>query len=102
MPNLRSNWIGALYGDIVYDILGAPIISVKVLDKRGEGTAADIMDGIQWIYDDFTARKKVMGNKAKGIINMSLGAQVVHQVMEASMLETFLDLGTSLITTFRK
>ena len=74
---------------------GAPIISVKVLDRTGEGTAADIMNGIQWIYDDFKARKKTHGNRAKGIINMSLGAQIVHQVMEASMVETFLDLGTS-------
>ena len=68
---------------------------MKVLDRTGEGTAADIMNGIQWIYDDFKARKKTHGNRAKGIINMSLGAQIVHQVMEASMVETFLDLGTS-------
>ncbi len=72
---------------------GAPIISVKVLNDEGEGTAADIMNGVQWIYEDFAAKKAALGNRAKGVINMSLGAQVVHQVMEASMLETFIDLG---------
>ncbi len=70
------------------------MIAVKCLDKEGQGTAADIMDGLQWIYDDFIAKKREVGNKAKGVVNMSLGAQLVHQLMEASMLQMFTELGT--------
>ncbi|CAO3646041.1 unnamed protein product [Cunninghamella echinulata] len=45
----------------------ANIISVRVLDKEGSGTMADVLDGLQWAVKDAKASGK------KSLVNMSLG-----------------------------
>lgn len=43
------------------------IVGVKVLDKHGRGTSADLLDGLSWVYDN---RKKYNIK----IVNLSVGA----------------------------
>lgn len=49
----------------------ANIISVKVLDEKGDGTFSNVIQGIQWAVEQALERKKNFGTK--GIINMSYG-----------------------------
>lgn len=51
----------------------ANIIAVKVLNKDGMGTTADVLEGIQFVHNDFKKKKETRGDKVKVVVNMSLG-----------------------------
>ncbi|CAG8598100.1 36631_t:CDS:2 [Gigaspora margarita] len=50
-----------------WDDHGINLIAVKVLNAAGSGTDADIIAGLQFVYNDYQKTKK------KSIVNMSLG-----------------------------
>ena len=51
----------------------ANIIGVKVLGAEGVGTLAGLLEGLEWVHRDFQAKKRVSPDKAKGVVNLSLG-----------------------------
>ena len=50
----------------------AEIVAVKVLNGQGAGTTADIIEGVEFIHNDFMSRKET-NSRAKAVVNMSLG-----------------------------
>ncbi|RIB14834.1 peptidase S8/S53 domain-containing protein [Gigaspora rosea] len=60
--------VSGIVGSITYGVAKAiNLIAVKVLNAAGTGTDADIIAGLQFVYNDFLKKKK------PSIVNMSLG-----------------------------
>ena len=64
---------------------GVNLIAVKVLDRHGEGTIVDLLQGLQFIYNDHTNKQADTGGKVKSVVNLSLGAEGSAPVMEQAI-----------------
>ena len=51
----------------------ANIIGVKVLGKDGVGSLGGLLEGLQWVHQDYTAKRIQFGNTRKAVVNLSLG-----------------------------
>ena len=60
---------GKTYGLAKY----ANIIGVKVLGKDGVGTLGGLLEGLEWVHQDFLAKQKASQDKSKAVVNLSLG-----------------------------
>ena len=53
----------------------------QVLGRDGSGSAAAILEGLQFTYNQFTAKMQG-GKRPKMVVNMSLGANFVIQSLD--------------------
>jgi len=51
----------------------ANIIGVKVLNGAGRGTTADVVEGVEYVHQEFRKKADKNGKKPKVVVNMSLG-----------------------------
>ncbi|CAD5124906.1 DgyrCDS13155 [Dimorphilus gyrociliatus] len=56
----------------------ASVVAVKVLNSEGAGQLANLIEGIDWMVDDFK-KKKSANKKAKAVANLSLGLSASGQ-----------------------
>ncbi|ORX62828.1 subtilisin-like protein [Hesseltinella vesiculosa] len=64
--------VAGIIGGKTYGVAkNASLVSVRVLDKNGEGSVSDVLSGLQWAVKD--AKKY----KGKALINLSLGIDAI-------------------------
>ncbi|MFM8855601.1 MAG: S8 family serine peptidase [Actinomycetota bacterium] len=68
---------GTIAGSSVGVAPGATIVPVRVLDCEGAGSVGATIAGLQWAYDDASARG------VRGVINLSLGGPLSYSLNEA-------------------
>ena len=54
---------------------GAQVVNVKVLDRNGRGTTADVTSGLEWILNNVAAT-------TKQVINLSLGSNGIDVILD--------------------
>jgi subtilisin family serine protease len=68
---------GTIAGSSVGVAPGATIVPVRVLDCDGSGSVGATIAGLQWAYDDASARG------SRGVINLSLGGPLNYSLNDA-------------------
>jgi cerevisin len=73
------------------------LVAVKILNKDGVGAISDIIEGIDWMVDDFKEKEKSSKKKrGKAVANLSLGAKGVSVAMEKAILQA-VDAGVNFV-----
>ncbi len=68
---------------------GAEAVNVKVLDRNGRGTTADVTSGLEWIAS-------TTDTTTKEVINLSLGSDGISAILEDA-IEELLGLGLPVV-----
>ncbi len=87
--NGHGTHVSGIIGGKTYGVCKkANLYSVRVLDKNGVGTTADVLEGLSWVHNDYVSKKGKKGRKAKGVVNMSLGGMpgVIDTLDEAAIV----------------
>ena len=70
---------------------GAGLVAVKVLNARGQGYLSDLLNGLQWIYNN-------QGEENIRLVNMSLGFSRASPPLE-SAIKKLVDHGTIMVAS---
>jgi subtilisin family serine protease len=68
---------------------GADIVAVKVLDDTGKGSLSDVIEGLQWVYNNPQIR----------LVNMSLGFSTDSYPLKTATQKLFSDHGTIMVAS---
>ena len=74
----------------------AKLISVKVLSENGNGTAASVLEGAEWIARDYIMQSAKAGRFLKAIVNFSIGLKAIYFLADV-MVHTFIDKGLQVV-----
>ncbi|NPA72129.1 MAG: S8 family peptidase [Gammaproteobacteria bacterium] len=67
------------------------IFAVKVLNDDGQGTSFSLLKGLEWVVRDY-----IENDKSKGVINLSLGLDVIHSATDVAIQEA-IDAGITVV-----
>lgn len=85
---------GKIAGSVFGVAKEANLIAVKVLDRNGAGTTIDLIEGLQYVYNDIKEKQK--NGPVRAVINLSLGAYGSAPTLERAV-RACLDYGLHIV-----